>query len=412
MIFRSHSSDVHLLTIAVTFVIAAELARENGEKSYSICHEVLTQLGQDIPQAYYSKQIANMIKTTSAMVETVESDANLLDMKEMDEQNTLLMDFYGIMTTSALFARPEMRIFLICRKIQLTMNTGSLCIESIMSFIQFAAVLCAGKKDIEGASRLGKVAISCFKKRFHSVVKARLSCVYYSYVAFHTVPLQSCADMLRFGFDVGMSAGENVAAFFNAVFHIKTALAAGERLPTLLDKVDYYLGVAATYQNKIASICLSIFRDTISTLIGKAGSTSSIRNCIDAPTGGPDGILTTIYIHSAIKAYWQGHCERCQFQVEKLVKVRVEKLRKSDFNPWQLEDIDSMMIEFISGLNSFRVLRMRKRNSSRYQISLVPKNAIKMLMTASSHSSWNFRNKVSATNYYLNISLYVFFRHF
>ena len=398
--------------IAIIFVIAAELARENSKESYSICHEVLTQFGEDIPQAYYSKQIANMVEKTSAMVETIESDADLLDMKEMDEQNTLLMDFYGIMTTSSGFARPEMRLILICRKVQLTMNTRSLCIESIMSFIQLAATLCVGKKDIEGASRLGKVAISCFNKRFHSVVKARLTCVYYSYVAFHTVPLQSCADMLRFGFDASMSAGENAVAFFNAVYHIKTALAGGVRLPTLLDKVDYYLGMAVTYQNKIANIYLSIFRDTISTLIGKAGSTSSIHNCIDAPTGGPDPLLTTIYMHSAIKAYWQGHCEMCQFQVEKLLKSQVEKLRKSDFNPWHWEDIDSMMIVFISGLNSFRLLRMRKGKSSRCKISLVPKNAIKMLMTATSHSSWNFRNKVSATNYYLNISLYVFFRHF
>jgi len=218
--------------------------------------------------------------------------------------------------------------------------------------------------------------------------------------------------MLRFGFDASMSAGENAVAFFNAVYHIKTALAGGVRLPTLLDKVDYYLGMAVTYQNKIANIYLSIFRDTISTLIGKAGSTSSIHNCIDAPTGGPDPLLTTIYMHSAIKAYWQGHCEMCQFQVEKLLKSQVEKLRKSDFNPWHWEDIDSMMIVFISGLNSFRLLRMRKGKSSRCKISLVPKNAIKMLMTATSHSSWNFRNKVSATNCCLNISLSVFCRHF
>jgi hypothetical protein len=375
----------------MVFIIKVELPRENSTKSYSICHEVLTQLGEDIPQAYYSNQMYNMLKTTSEMMERIVSDTDLLDMKEMTEKNITYMEFYGVMTASAYFARPEMRPFLICRKVQLTINTNSLCVGSIMCVIEYASMLCEGGKDIEGASRIGKAAMSCFKKRYLSRVwLPRVNCVYYSFVAFYTEPLQSCADMLRLGFDVGMSAGDTVSAIYNAACHIKTALASGERLPILLDKVDYYLGLAETYQHKICIIILSILRDTILTLIGKAGLTSLTHN-YDAPPGVPNQILEIIQIHSAMKSYWQGHCERCRFQVEKLLKIS-SCVGKG-------KDIENMVIMFIHGLNSFQVLRTRNVNN--VKIRYVQKKAIDVFRHATSHSGWNFRNKVGGVQQFI-----------
>ena len=43
-----------------------------------------------------------------------------------------------------------------------------------------------------------------------------------------------------------MSLGESHTAFFNAIADIKIALFAGERLNTLLERVDYYLELAGT----------------------------------------------------------------------------------------------------------------------------------------------------------------------
>ena len=363
-----------------------ELANENSTKSYLICHEVLTQLGEDIPQAYYIKQMSNMVSTTSAMVGRIVSDTDLSDLKEMNKEKIQIMEFYGIMSASAHFAKPEMLLFLVCRKVQLTMTTDSLCSESIMGLIEYAAVLCGEGKDLAGASRLGKAVMSCFNKRYRSEVikKSRLFLFYYCFVAFYAEPLQSCADMLRLGFDLGMSAGESVSAFVIAVYHIKTALAAGESLPILLDKIDYYLGLAETYQIKIANILLSIFRDTVSTLIGKAGSTNPTHIC-DASSRVSNQILETMHIHSAIKSFWQGHCMRCQFLVEKRLKI--------SSCAGGMKDIDNILILSIHGLNSFRVLRTKNINS--HKIKSVPKKAIDVFTTATSHSGWNFCNKVN-----------------
>jgi hypothetical protein len=177
-------------------------------------------------------------------------------------------------------------------------------------------------------------------------------------------------------------------------------LAAGESLPILLDKVDYYLGLAETYQIKIANILFSIFRDTISALISKAGSTIPTHNS-DAPAGVPNQILETMHIHSAIRAFWQGHSMRCQFLVEKFLKIST--------CAGKMKDIDNMLILSIHGLNSFRVLRTRNINS--HKIKSVPKKAINVFTTATSHSGWNFRNKVRYNNYCLNTLLSIVCDH-
>ena len=82
--------------------------------------------------------------------------------------------------------------------------------------------------------------------------------------------------MLRQGFDAGMSMGESGMAVLNAIQHIKTSLIAGEKLPKLLEKVDYYAELADKCNNGLAKIYLAMYRDTISTLIDKGVSTSSI----------------------------------------------------------------------------------------------------------------------------------------
>jgi hypothetical protein len=186
--------------------------------------------------------------------------------------------------------------------------------------------------------------------------------------------------MLRQGFDAGMSLGESGTAFFNAIRHIRTAVIAGESLPILLEKVDYYLALANTYQNEIAKTYFSIFRGTISTLIDKGVPTSLSPLAIDAPTNIANAqVLEVIYFHRAIQAYWQSHSERCQHYIKKF-------LEKS----YHAGELNRMIIVFIHGMNSFE-LDKRQPSTRRRSIS---KRAIKELKTAASLSSWNFSNKV------------------
>ena len=308
------------------------------------------------------------------------SEKDLLEMKEMDERLSITMNFYRIMGHAVYFGKPEMMPFVASRMVQLTMENG-LCEHSNSGFVQFAAILCSSKlakKSIERASQIGKAAMSCSRKRYNTASQLpNLYLDYYGLIGFHTEPLQTCADMHRQGFDTGMSLGESGTAFFNAIRHIRTAVIAGDRLPTLLEKVDYYLALANTYQNEIAKTHLSIFRGTISALIVKGVPTSLLPLAIDAPVNAK--VLEVIYYHRAIQAYWQSHSERCQYYIKKF-------LEKS-YNTGKL---NSKFIVFIHGMNSFEM--MKRQPSTRCRS--ISKRAIKELKTAASLSSWNFSNKV------------------
>lgn len=240
----------------------------------------------------------------------------------MGEKISMTLKFYRLMTTVSFFAKPEMYAFLSCRSVQLTIKHG-ICNHSILAFVNYAAMLCGSKgtKDIQGASRIGKAALSCMKKRFHSPeMLPDLYLCYYGFVAHNTEPLQSCSDMFRQGFDSGMAMGDCGTAFLSSVQHIKSLLIAGEKLPILLQKVDYYLDLADKYKNELTKTYHLIYRDTISTLIDKGESTSSKRN-INANENAlkQANSSETMYFHRAIQAYWLGHSERCHHYIGKVL---------------------------------------------------------------------------------------------
>jgi hypothetical protein len=385
--------------LLIKVVATVLLDRKRFIDAYTLCHEVLSQLGEEIPDSLQINKRSEMAEATSIMLKSI-SDSDLLKMKEMDERLSVVMDFYNIIAQVAYFRKPEMLPFFACRMVQLTMEKG-LCKSSIIGFISFAMALCEGKiekKNIEDASRIGKAAMSLLMKRYHTTgLLPNLYLVYYGYVAFHTEQLQVCADMLQQGFDVGMSLGETGVAFYNSSQHIRTALMAGDRLPTLLEKMDYYLKLANTYQNETAKTFLFFQRETISILMGMEGT------AIDVPDAASEHFLSAIYFNRAIQAYWQGHSERCQHYITKLALLKNSATsfidgmnsfqfpkKKSKLSSIPRNAVNSsrlLFITFIEGMNSFQLPKRTKFRPT-------PRNAIIILKNMASLSSWNFLNKV------------------
>jgi len=251
---------------------------------------------------------------------------------------------------------------------------------SILGCVLYTALLCGNAlaKDIQSASRIGKAAMSCFNKRYQSSAELvpRLYLAYSGEVAPYFEPLQSCAEMARQGFNAALSRGENRAAFLNAMQHIKILIFAGEKLPTILEKVDFYLKLADQYKNAMAKIVLSILRNATSTLIDKGESASSKIN--DA-TSGNAYFSAIICRYNAIQAYWLGYNERCHYYVEKEFSQHSDSAQFS-----------SLVLTFLHGLSTFP--QLKRRNIPK--LRLIPRSAIATLKAAASHSQWNFCNKV------------------
>ena len=280
---------------------------------------------------------------------------------------------------------------------QLTMQHG-LSKYSIMGFVQYAVMLCGNAlaKDIQSASRIGKAAMSCFDKRFNSLAEQvpSLYLAYYGEVAPYFEPLQSCAEMARQAFNAALSRGENRVAFLNAMQHIKILLFAGEKLPTILEKVDFYLKLADQYNNVIGKHILYMFRDTISTLIDRGESTSlendganEVMNASPSSAG--------IHRHRAIQSYWLGYNERCHHYWAKAAP------------PNATENLGSIVLTFLHGLGSFQL--MKRKNT--LKLRMIARDAIAVLKTAASHSQWNYCNKVrnslvgSDSSFLVNVNL-------
>jgi hypothetical protein len=235
---------------------------------------------------------------------------------------------------------------------------------------------------IPTASRIGKAAMSCSIKRFHSQKQEMippLYMYYYHFVAYHSEPLQVCSDMLRKGFDLGMSSGRSGMALFNMLVHIKMALLSGEKLPKLLDQVDYYFQLANSHKAEIIKIYLSIFRHTISTLIDNGRSSESQHKISNDAALQRPNIAKSMHFHAGIQAYWLGHNERCNHSVLKMLEVSSESAM-----------ISNIIITFIRGINTFQLLK--RKNTCK--LRAIPRDAIAKLKVATTHSRWNFRNKV------------------
>ena len=150
-----------------------------GANAYTTCRDVLEQLGETIPQFLEPEQTRKMIGATSETVQNL-LETDLLEMKEMDSNLSISLKFHCLMATVAYFAKPHMLPFLSCRSIALTMKHG-ICKYSIIAFCTYAAVKASRPttEDIQEASRLGKAALSCLKKRYHSAdIVAQVPMVY------------------------------------------------------------------------------------------------------------------------------------------------------------------------------------------------------------------------------------------
>ena len=175
-----------------------------------------------------------------------------------------------------------------------------------------------------------------------------------------------------------MSLGESDSAFNNSICQIRTLILAGDRLPSLMEKVDYFMQKADTYNNELGKYFFSIFRRTIAVLINGGDSSHYSHTLSETAI---QKFSEAILFHSALRTYWQGHHKRSKHFVDKMMQVTGSEMGQ----------LNASYIIFINGLNS---LELMKTNSTT-RLSAVAVRACKVIKKASEHSSWNFKNKVS-----------------
>ena len=140
-------------------------------------------------------------------------------------------------------------------------------------------------------------------------------------IAWRFEPFHSGAEGLRRGFEAGLSHGNSDMGLHCAVYAIKNLILCGANLRSLLKEIDYYLHLTEkhTTQPIIYDYMLN-FRETVSLLIDNGHATS-----IEAEVNTENKLLReAVLLHSAIRCFWLGQTERCQYFSEKCMSLTAQ----------------------------------------------------------------------------------------
>lgn len=104
--------------------------REALEEAYSILFEILSQLGEAIPDSFGPAQTKEMTKTTAKVLSGL-TEESLSGMKKIDKKHEYILKYYAEIASTSFTAKPAMTPFFVCRICQITMKHG-VCRYSIL----------------------------------------------------------------------------------------------------------------------------------------------------------------------------------------------------------------------------------------------------------------------------------------
>mmetsp|Transcript_3060 Transcript_3060/g.6785 ORF Transcript_3060/g.6785 Transcript_3060/m.6785 type:complete len:560 (-) Transcript_3060:69-1748(-) len=366
-------------------------ACEESDEAYTTCHEVLSQLNEKIPDSVDMRSTMAIVEETGVMLQR-KSDAELFEMKEMDNVLLFTLKFYTLLICIAFWKKPMIMPHIGCRMIRISLEHG-VSLDSVVGLVMYSGVYCQQSKlpNIREACRIGKVAMSMLK-RFVNVSEAipRVNFCYYGFTAVHFLPLQICSANLRKGFEVGMSAGDSATdAFYNSMHLFRITLLSGENLPALLEETDYHLEAMTRLRNKVSMPYLLAYRETFAMLIDKGESTGAKQNYGELEENIESNAIyaqrhkETLFVNRTLQSFWLGYTQRCHHYAKKLLEMQL------------LGRHNKLVILFYAALNAFRGVKNTNGNGSQFaKVRNLYKDAINALRTAKELSPWNFSNKV------------------
>lgn len=364
---------------------------EKRLEAFNACREVLLQLNEEIEISHDPHVLFKEIQDTEALLDRV-SDQDWYTMKEMDDTRAQsIVKFYELMTNICYQFKAELMPLITCKMIRVTLQHG-ISTESVVGLTMYAAIRCQMSiSNVEGAHRIGKIALN-LSKRFNSPgMIPKIHGNYYGFVAVYVEPIQSCVHMLGKACEVGMSTGGSGVALDCAIFIVRFGmLCSGKELNSLLKKTDYFIGLATQFDHNMSRTFLTIYREVISTLRDRpsASSQNDAKQIVEETINSSPAKMRAFYTNRMLLSFWQGYSQRCNHFVNKLLSLKL------------LGGHNQAYIKFYGALNLLQGLKNKNGIGARCETKLVAKaetfckDAIKFLKSAQALSSWNYSNKI------------------
>lgn len=97
---------------AYSLIVFIYHSQERGEEAYTTCQDVLTQLGEVIPECVTPEESIKIVQETTSLLKDLSGEA-LRAMNEMDTSMQTVVQFYSFMAQMSWFSRPEVSVVFI-----------------------------------------------------------------------------------------------------------------------------------------------------------------------------------------------------------------------------------------------------------------------------------------------------------
>ena len=153
--------------------------------------------------------------------------------------------------------------------------------------------------------RLGKIALSLLTRfRAYDQVTNVYTC-FYGFIAVNTVPLQTCAEMLRRGYEMGMSLGSPADGFHAGIHYLHKAFASGKKLRDLNNHIECQLRMIKRCSFPAMKLFLTCFQEIILLLINKE-KPAEFDEVVDDDAS-KSAIAESTVVHRTMQSFWVGH---------------------------------------------------------------------------------------------------------
>ncbi|KAL3817360.1 hypothetical protein ACHAXA_004486 [Cyclostephanos tholiformis] len=235
-------------------------------ESFKICVDVISQLGEPLPESSSEMDVKFHVEQTKVMLQGFSEERELIEYKRMtDPYKIMAMKFLKRLVACAQFARPQIVPLVTVKIVQLSIVHGISPVSSI-GFAYFGQLL----------AKLGNVQEGC---RYVNIAKMMLDrmgskemagdvIVIASQVLCLVEPLQAIVEFHAEGFTIALAAGDLFAASGNLLFYCTESFWSGVKLADCKERFNRTLRLMETRGNMTVYASIMMMEEKLDLLMG------------------------------------------------------------------------------------------------------------------------------------------------
>jgi len=249
-------------------LIQANMARNRLSEALSTASQILSLLGEPMPEAKTAQEIREEMQATRDRLQGREIK-DLLELPLMQDPIKLAaMNILNVVTSAAYISKPELMPVIACRAVNLSIEYGNTP-NSIFLYTCFGAILCAIAGDIEAGYRFGRLSLDLINRLDAEEFRGRVLHAYSGYISHWKNHLKETLDSSVAGYQCSMEMGDFEFAGYNAYIVSKHSFLSGKELNNTEREIGLYSQSLIQHQQESPLGFNQIFHQAVLNLLGR-----------------------------------------------------------------------------------------------------------------------------------------------